>query len=103
MGNQKVSPEERKELLAAFERSGLSAAAFARHYGINYTTFCYWRRQAASLATSEHPRLVEVLQDAPENPVVEIQLGALCRIHVSHRDQAKLTAAIIRELEEKAC
>jgi hypothetical protein len=34
MGNQKVSPEERKELLGAFEQSGLSAAAFARHYGM---------------------------------------------------------------------
>ena len=103
MGSQRVSSEERKELLAAFERSGLSAAAFARHYGIIYTTFCYWRRQAASLPTSEHPRLVEVVQAVPKDPVVAIELGALCRIQVSNRDQAKLAAVIIRELEEEGC
>ena len=101
--NQKVSSEKREKLLAEFERSGLNAAAFARQHGIKYTTFCYWRRRAASLPTSDHPRLIEVVGDFPSNGSVEIQLGSSCRIQVTNREQATLAAAIIRELEEKAC
>ncbi len=35
----------RTHLLGAFERSGLSAAAFARQHGLSYTTFCGWRHR----------------------------------------------------------
>jgi transposase-like protein len=36
---QRMSAQDRAEILAAFEQSGQSAAAFARRYGLNYTTF----------------------------------------------------------------
>jgi hypothetical protein len=39
----RTTADERAKLLAAFERSGLSAAAFARKHHLNYTTFCGWR------------------------------------------------------------
>ena len=35
----------RAQLLTAIDRSGLSAAAFARQQGVPYTTFCGWRRR----------------------------------------------------------
>jgi hypothetical protein len=38
----RTSVARRRQLLAAFERSGLTAAAFARQHGIVYTTFCSW-------------------------------------------------------------
>ena len=33
------------ELLAEYERSGLSGPAFARVTGINYQTFAWWRQE----------------------------------------------------------
>lgn len=40
-----ITPRERKEeLLAEFDRSGMSGMAFARHYGIKYQTFVAWRK-----------------------------------------------------------
>ena len=41
----RTTAAERTQLLAAFERSGLSAAAFARQHALNYTTFCGWRQR----------------------------------------------------------
>jgi hypothetical protein len=42
-----TDPKRRAQLLAAFDRSGLTAAAFARRHGIQYTTFCGWRHRRA--------------------------------------------------------
>ena len=36
---------QRAQLLAAFDRSGLSGADFARQQGVHYTTFCGWRQR----------------------------------------------------------
>jgi len=41
-GRVHVPPERRKDLLEEFDRSGMTGAAFAKHYGIKYTTFAYW-------------------------------------------------------------
>ncbi len=35
----------RTQIVAAFERSGLSATAFARQQRLKYTTFCHWRQR----------------------------------------------------------
>jgi hypothetical protein len=45
-GRRTTGPR-RAALLQAFDRSGLSAAAFARQYHLNYTTFCGWRHKRA--------------------------------------------------------
>jgi transposase-like protein len=54
-------------LLAAYERSGLSQAAFARQTGVKYPTFTHWvqerRRDAAGKpaeTVGAAPRFVEV-------------------------------------------
>ena len=36
------TPERRAAILAEFDRSGVSAAQFARLAGINYSTFAQW-------------------------------------------------------------
>ncbi|HKW29151.1 MAG TPA: hypothetical protein VJT54_07440 [Verrucomicrobiae bacterium] len=58
----RTSPRERGRLLAAFDRSGLSAAAFARQHGLTYSTFCGWRSQRAKAKASA--------------PFVEVELPA---------------------------
>jgi len=44
-GRVRVPKERRETLLAEFERSGMSGAAFARMAGIKYQTFANWRHQ----------------------------------------------------------
>lgn len=65
-----TTPQQRAKILAAFEGSGLSAAAFARQSGIKYTTFCFLRQHRGkakrSLAfteveLSDPPREAELL------------------------------------------
>lgn len=49
-GRVRYGRERREELLGEFERSGMSAAGFARLSGVRYTTFAGWvhrRKQVA--------------------------------------------------------
>jgi transposase-like protein len=45
LGRVKVSREHREALLDAFETSGLSGVAFARHHGVTYPTFATWMQK----------------------------------------------------------
>jgi len=86
--------------LAAFERSGDSAAAFAREQGIAYSTFCVWRRQQPR-APHSSPGFVEVAPDVPPAPVgLVVAVGSQVRLHVSAPDQVVLAAQLIRALED---
>lgn len=49
---RRTDAARRAQLLAAFERSGLSAAAFARRHGLHYTTFCGWRQRRTQAKTA---------------------------------------------------
>lgn len=40
-GRVQVTAERREALLDEFDRSGMSGAGFAKHYGIKYTPFAY--------------------------------------------------------------
>jgi hypothetical protein len=42
IGRIRLEPAQREKLLEAFERSGMSGAAFARHCGVKYPTFIAW-------------------------------------------------------------
>lgn len=41
-GRVRTSREQRRVILAEFERGGLSAAEFARRTGLKYSTFALW-------------------------------------------------------------
>lgn len=58
--------------MAALERSGLSGAAFARQHGIDYTTFCFWRRRRPA---SPEIGFAEVELVRPPSP--DFDLGCL--------------------------
>ena len=98
-----TTPQERAKILGAFDRSGLSGAAFARQRGIKYTTFCFWRQQRdkakASLAFTE----VE-LSAASEPVEVLVELGPQAKVRVSSTSQLSLVAALVRELNpQRSC
>ena len=44
-GRVRTPVERREELLDEFERSGISAMAFAKMAGVNYATFANWRHK----------------------------------------------------------
>jgi len=44
-GRLRFTPAQRQELLDAFDRSGLTAMAFARGHGVCYQTFIAWQRK----------------------------------------------------------
>ena len=75
-GRVRYGRERREELLGEFERSGMSAAGFARLSGVRYTTFAGWlqrRKQepdgmAAVVEERSGPiRLLEAMVDAAEH------------------------------------
>jgi transposase-like protein len=77
LGRVRTPRARREELLAEYERSGLTQAAFARGAGVRYPTFAHWvqeRRRAGdgaaeAPAASQPPRFVELrLPTAPPLP-----------------------------------
>jgi transposase-like protein len=90
----RTPPSRRTQLLAAFDRSGLSAAAFARQQGIGYTTFCGWRHRWAKTEVS--PAFVEVEVPEPATAVeLLIEVGAHARLRISSAGQAELAARFL--------
>ena len=88
---RRTPPSRRAQLLAAFDRSGLSGAAFARQHGIGYTTFCGWRQRRTKTALSPAFVEVEVLERAAPVELV-IEVGAQARLRVTSPAQIDLAA-----------
>jgi transposase-like protein len=94
---RRTPPSRRTQLLAAFDRSGLSAAAFARQHGIGYSTFCGWRHRWAK--TKALPTFVEVEVPGPAAAVeLLIEVGAHARLRISSAGQVELAARFLHHL-----
>ena len=106
----RIDAARRTQLLAAFDRSGLSVANFARQQGIHYTTFYGWRQKtraglspdfvqidlsAKALAKEELP--------VPAAPVeLVIDLGAFARLRLTALEQIPLAARLLQTLDPKS-
>jgi transposase-like protein len=98
---RRIPPERRTQLLAAFERSGLSAAAFARQQGIRYTTFCGWRHRQAKAQPS--PAFVEI--ELPEQALAAelwLEVGAHARLCLTSTEQVDLAARFLHRFNTLA-
>ena len=90
----RTAPARRNQLLAAFDRSGLSAAAFARQHGIGYSTFCGWRHHRTK--TKAPPAFVEVEVPGPAAAVeLLIEVGAHVRLRLTSAAQMELAARFL--------
>ena len=96
----------RAQLLAAFDRSGLSAAAFARRQGLHYTTFCGWRQRRAKadaalafvqLEVTPEPALVDLSAEASAKAELVIELGQ-ARMRIGSSAQIALAAELLQHL-----
>ena len=64
-----LTAERRKDLLEEFNRSGMTGAAFTKHYGIKYTTIAYRiqarrRKQERSGSSDENHFLLVTVDGA---------------------------------------
>jgi len=97
---QRFSRDRRKELLAAFERSGLSATAFARKHGLGCSTLHAWRRQARNGKPA--PGFVQVELSEPSAPAeLIVELGAGARLRISSADQIQWVAQLVERLNAR--
>ena len=94
----KTSRRRRRQLMAAFERSGLSAAAFARQHGIAYTTFCSWRRRRRPAMPEVGFAEVELVRPPSSEPIV-VELGCRARMRLSSHAQLELAVSLLKGLE----
>jgi transposase-like protein len=98
---RRTPPARRSQLLAAFDRSGLSAAVFARQCGIGYSTFCGWRQRRAK--TKPSPAFVEVEVPEPAAAVeLMIEVGPHARLRLNSATQMELAARFVQRFNALA-
>jgi transposase-like protein len=91
----RTNAARRAQLLAAFDGSGLSAAAFARQHGLTYTTFCGWRQRRDRGRPA--PAFVQVELPEPAPPVeLVIELGRTARLRLTDEVQIPLAAHLLQ-------
>jgi len=104
-GRVRTSREQRRLILAEFERSGVSAVEFARRSGLKYSTLAGWRhrhRRSHRPGRLRPVRLLEaVLPTAPLTALPVILPGG-ARLEIACAAQLPLAAALLRELEKPA-
>jgi len=111
-GRVRTGRERREKLLAEFDRSGVSAARFARMAGINYQTFCGWlhvrRREATVKPAAQRPKPVKWLEAAVKNVALpatagrlRVQLPGEAWMDLASPEQLHAAAQLLRELSAK--
>jgi transposase-like protein len=105
-GRVRASKEQRRVILAEFERSGVSAARFAKLTGLKYSTLAGWLQRYGRTkppGRARQVRLLEAVVEQAQPPmalVVELPGGA--RVGISHVKQVSLAVSLLRGLE-KSC
>jgi len=107
-GRVRTSKEQRRLVLDEFERSGVSAAEFARRSGLKYSTLAGWRQRHRRSKQPRRLRPVRLLEAVlPRAPVpaltaLPVLLPGGARLEIASAAQLPLVAALLRELEKPA-
>ena len=103
-GRVRTSKDQRRVILVEFERSGVSAAQFARRTGLKYSTVAAWvhrYRRKQRLGTKSPVRLLEaVVASAPQLSALEVHLPGGARLEMRDASQVALVAALVRALDK---
>lgn len=103
-GRLRVTKAQRREILAAYGRSGESLPRFARRAGIKYSTLARWVQLSRSKQSGSEPslRLLEAVVESPPAQVagalLVLQLPGGVRLEVTNETQAGLAASLVRAL-----
>jgi len=98
IGRRQAAAVRREELLGQFDRSGLSAAEFARQHGLNYTTFCGWRKR--SERAKALPAFVQVEVACAGSRGLMVEFGSQARMEIHSEKQVALAARLIQQLNQ---
>ena len=101
-GRVRMSREQRRLLLAEFERSRVSAAQFAQRTGLKYSTLAGWvqrYRRTKRQGRVQPVRLLEAVV-APSAPAaaLTVQLPGGARLEIHEVRQVPLVAALVHAL-----
>ncbi len=103
-GRVRTSKEQRRRILAEFERSGMSATQFAQRTGLKYSTLAGWVQRSRRTKRPAHRtplRLLEaVLTPSPSAPALTVLLPGGARLEVREASQVALAAALVHALEQ---
>jgi hypothetical protein len=114
-GRVRTPRPRREELLAEFDRSGLSGPKFAELTGVKYQTLAGWlhrrRKQPSQVAATKAPGvqwLETVIERAqapalPSNTMLIVRLPSGAMLELSHPTQAALAGAVLRAWEKASC
>jgi hypothetical protein len=103
-GRVRTTKEQRRVILAEFERSGESAAGFAKRTGLKYSTLAGWLvryRRPKPVRCVPPLRLLEAVVDPAASTVagaLVLQLPGGVRVAVADEKQAVLAASLVRAL-----
>jgi hypothetical protein len=101
-GRTRYTAQFKRDVLAAFESSSLSAPVFAKQCGIKYPTFAAWiavGKRPQPISSSGQPAfLIAELAAPSDGTAFEVHLpgGAVAR--VSSSEQVRLLAELLRHL-----
>lgn len=98
-GRVRASKEQRRVILAEFERSGVSATQFAKQTGLKYSTLAGWLqryRRTKPPPRARPVRLLEaVVEQARPSMALVLHLPGGARMEISDASQAALAAALL--------
>ena len=109
-GRVRASREQRRAILEEFERSGVSAAQFAKRTGLKYSTLAGWLqryRRAKPKRVPRRLRLLEAVVDPSPSQerifehVLRVHLPGQVRIELSSLAQVPLVTELIRALQNR--
>ena len=115
LGRVRMPAQRREAILDAFEQSGMSGQAFARHVGVKYPTFASWiqkrrrlcseytkkkqSKSPASPITFVEARIEQPCQTALQNGL-EVQIEAGIKMVIRSQEEVELAAGLIRSLSK---
>ena len=104
-GRLRISKAQRRDILAALDRSGESLPRFARRTGLKYSTLATWvqrRRRSKPSGRASRLRLLEAVVESPQVAAAGTTLVLLLpggvRLEVADEKQAVLAAMLVRAL-----
>ena len=108
-GRMRVSKEQRRIILAEFERSRMSAVRFAKRMGMKYSTLAGWLQRYRRTKPKGRARAVRLFEavvaeahDEDRNTSLALHLPDGTRMEINNTRQAGLAADLLRALT-KSC
>jgi len=104
MGRTRYSSEYKAEVLAAFQKSGMSGAAFAQQCGIKYPTFASWIAKAKAqdgttvAKQSGQSFLIAEIGNPTSAEGLTVNLPGGASTHVATSDEARLLGILLKAL-----